>query len=231
MRKLLIALVVLAAVAVAGDRVAEHVAEGQVASVVQERENLPTEPSVEFHGFPFLTQVLGNDLSEVSMTLPEVKPAVGDTERIRVEDVRVTFFHVRTSDSFRQATAARMTGRARIPFSAVSALGPFTASDGGQGRKGVGVITLAPDADQGLPEGLSFDIGVGVNSGGFTFLGTDGTTMVAPVPGNLKPVLSTLIETPHQLYGLPTTFTIDSLRVTQDGIELRLSGTGVELTR
>ncbi len=234
MRKLLIALVILAGLAVVGDRVAEHYAEDQVASVVKERENLSTQPNVEFHGFPFVTQVLDNDLTEVTMTLPEVKPDVGDTERIRVEDVKVTFFHVRTSRNFRQATAEKMTGSATIPYSSVSALGPFTASYGGQGGgsdAGVGVITLEPDADQGLPDGLSLDIGVAVNDGAFTFLGTDGTTKIAPIPGDLEPLLSTMVQTPHQLYGLPKSFTIDSLQVTRDGIELKLSGTGVELTR
>lgn len=231
MRKLLIVLVVLAAVAFAGDRVAEHVAEGKVAGVVQQRENLTSEPTVEFHGFPFLTQVLSNDLSEVSMTLPEADPRVGDTEQIRVEHVKVTFFDVRTHDSFRQATADQMTGSALIPFSSISALGPFTASYGGHGDHGVGVISLEPDATQGLPGGLSFDIGVDVSDGGFTFVGTDGSTRIAPIPSDLKPVLSTLLESRHQLYGLPDTFTIDSLEVTRAGIELKLSGSGVELTR
>lgn len=237
MRKLLIALVVLAVLALAVDRIAEHLAEGKVASVVQEREDLPSEPAVEFHGFPFLTQLLGNDLSKVTMTLPEVQPKVGDTEQIRVEDVQVTFFHVRTEDSFHRATAEKMTGSARVPFDSISALGPFTASHAGQGGQTgqtgakVGVITLSPDPDQGLPGGLSFDVGVQAEGDGFSFLGTDGTTRIAPIPRDLRPILSTLIGRPHGLYGLAETFTIDSLEVTADGIELKLSGTGVELTR
>ena len=74
MRKLLIVVAVLAVLAAGLDRVAEHLAEGEVASVVKERESLPSEPNVEFHGFPFLTQVLANDLTKVTMTLPEVDP-------------------------------------------------------------------------------------------------------------------------------------------------------------
>ena len=83
MRKLLIVVAVLALLAVVVDRVAEHLAEGEVASVVKEREDLPSEPDVEFHGFPFLTQVLGNDLSKVTMTLPEVEPKVTISPRGR----------------------------------------------------------------------------------------------------------------------------------------------------
>lgn len=231
MRKLMITLVVLAALVLVGDLVAEQVAEGKVAAVVQEREDLASKPAVEFHGFPFVTQVLGNDLSEVSMTLPAADPNVGDTEQLRVEDVTVTFFHVHTRDSFRQATAEKMTGSARIPFGSISALGPFTASYGGRGGQGVGVVTLAADPDQGLPSGLAFDVGVAVSEGALTFLGTQGTTRIAAIPRDLQPVLSTLIQSRHVLYGLPDTFTIDSLHVTRDGIELRLSGTGVDLAR
>ena len=232
MRKLLIVVAVLALLAVVVDRVAEHLAEGEVASVVKEREDLPSEPDVEFHGFPFLTQVLGNDLSKVTMTLPEVEPKVGDTEQIRVEDVKVTFVNVRTSDNFHQATAERMTGSALIPYDSISALGPFTAEYAGQGDHGVGLVKLSAGEDQGLPLDLSFEVGVTATSdGGFTFVGTDGTTRMSPVPRTLKPILGPLFEVPHQLYGLPEAFTIKSLQVTPDGIELALAGSGVELTR
>lgn len=221
----------LAVIAVIGDRVAEHLAEGKVATVARDKESLPTEPEVEFEGFPFLTQVLGNDISEVRMSLPAVEARAGDTEQIRVEDVAVAFLHVRTSDSFRQATADQMTGSATIPYDEVSDLGPFTASYGGQGGQGVGVITLTPDEGEGPPAGLSFDVGVAVNDGSLPFLGTDGTTRIAPIPKDLRPALSRLIEVPLGLYGLPKSFTIDSLEVTKDGFDLDLSGSNVELTR
>jgi hypothetical protein len=230
-RKLLILVIVLAVLAVVGDRVAEDLAEDRVAGVVQQKEDLSSKPDVEFKGFPFLTQVLANDISQVTMTLPEADAAAGATEGLRVEDVRATFSHVRTSDNFHRATARTMTGSAVIPFDSVSALGPFTASYGGAGDQGVGVITLRPDPDQGLPSGLSFDVGVAVANGALTFLGTDGTTKISPVPRNLRPLISSLVGAPHRFYGLPKTFTIDSLKVTRDGIDVALSGEDVELTR
>jgi len=231
-RKFLIVLAVLAVIALAVDRVAEHVAEGEVASVVMERESLPSEPNVEFHGFPFLTQVLANDLTKVTMTLPEVDPPVGDTEEIRVQDVTVSLYDVRTADNFHQATAQRMTGSAMIPFGSISALGPFTAEYAGQSSQGVGLIRLTPDVAQGLPIGIGLELGVAVApDGGFTFVAADGTTNVSPVPTNLRPLIDGLVDAPHRLYGLPASFTVKSLNVTRDGIELVLAGTQVELTR
>jgi hypothetical protein len=231
-RKLLIVVLVIVGLAVVGDRVAEHLAEDEVASVVKDREDLPSEPDVEFHGFPFLTQVLANDLTKVTMTLPEVDPQVGDTEQVRVEDVRVTFFDVRTSDTFHRATAARMTGGALIPYDAISALGPFSAEYAGRSDEGVGLVRLSPDDDQALPIDLSLEVGVDVTpDGGFTFLGADGSAQSIPVPKNLRPLLGNLVESPHQLYGLPSTFTVRSLDVTPEGVELTLAGSDVELTR
>ncbi len=161
-----------------------------------------------------------------------MQPKVGDTEQIRVEDVKVTFENVHTSDNFHQATAERMTGSAMIPYDSINSLGPFTAEYAGQSANGVGLVKLSPDEDQGLPFDLSFEVGVeATTGGGFTFVGADGTTRVAAIPRNLRPILGTLLQVPHQLYGLPDTFTIKSLQVTPDGIELALAGRGVELTR
>ena len=230
MRKFLIVLAVLAVLALAMDRVAEHLAEGEVASVVKERESLPSEPNVEFHGFPFLTQVLANDLTKVTMTLPEVDPPVGDTREIRVQDVTVSLYDVRTADNFHPATAQRMTGSAMIPFGSISALGPFTAEYAGRSEQGVGLIRLTPDLAQGLPIGIELGVTVAPD-GGFTFVAADGTTSSAAVPTNLRPLIDGLVDAPHRLYGLPAAFTVKSLNVTPDGIELILAGSQVELTR
>ncbi|MEP6665275.1 MAG: DUF2993 domain-containing protein [Nocardioidaceae bacterium] len=228
MRRLLIAVVVLGLIAVAGDRVAENIAEGQIASAVRDNQHLPSEPSVEFAGFPFLTQVLGNDVQEVKLTMPAVDAEAGDTERVRVKDVSATFYDVSTSHQFRQATAKRMTGSALIPFGSVSALGPFTASYGGTSPDGVGLVTLEPDVSA---LDVSFDVGVSIEARAFSFVGRDGTTGVLPVPDNLRPLLEPLLLPSHDLYGLPPSFTIESLQVTKQGITLKLSGRDVELAR
>ncbi len=228
MRRLLIVVVVLGVLAVAADRVAEGIAEGQVASVVQQRQDLPSEPEVEFAGFPFLTQVIANDIEQVTMSLPAVDAESGDTGSVRVEDVVATFYNVSTSDRFHEATAKRMTGSAVIPFESVSALGPFSASYGGTSPDGVGLLTLKPD-DSALD--ASFDVGVSIEDGTLSFVSRDGTTGILPVPDNLGPLLKRLLIQPYTLSGLPPSFTIESLEVAEDGISLKLSGQDVELTR
>ena len=60
MKKLLVALLVLLALLVGADRVAEQVAEGRIAD--QLRADLSSAPQVEIGGFPFLTQALAGRL-------------------------------------------------------------------------------------------------------------------------------------------------------------------------
>lgn len=122
----------------------------------------------------------------------------------------------------------------RILGDSISALGPFTASyggTGGTGGPGVGVIAPAPDPERGLPEDLTFDVGTTADQTGFSLVGTDVTTRIPQIPRDLEPSLSDLVEREHDLYGLPETFEISSARGTRDGIQLRLAGSGVELTR
>lgn len=225
MRRLVIALVVLAGLALGADRVGEEVAERQVASVVRDRENLQATPDVEFGGFPFLTQLLARKLSEVRVSLPAAATPAGDGT-LRVRNVVATFFSVETSRDFRSATAARMRGKAVIPYSSISTLGPFEASYAGRGD-GVGLVKLAPE---GLPADLAVEVGVRVESGVVSFVGADGTTSV-PLPDDVRPALEGLLGERYSLAGLPDGFGVTSLRVTRAGIVLVLSGRDVPLAR
>lgn len=225
MKKLLIALAVLAVLAVAADRVAEHVAGDKVATMVQDRESLAATPTVGFAGFPFLTQVLANDFQAVRVALSSVDARAGDTASIRVDDIAATFFDVTTSNRFRSASAARMTGSALIRFDSISELGDIRAAYGGETSDGTGVMALTSDA---LEADGVVKAGVAVQNGSLSFTGTDGTTRIR-MPQNLRPALETFVLHPHPLYGLPQSFTIDSLTVAPEGLRLELSARDIAL--
>ena len=72
MRGLLITLVVLVAIVVGLDYAARTVAEDQVASRLQQSLKLSSEPEVDAHGFPFLTQALGGSYSDVDLTANDI---------------------------------------------------------------------------------------------------------------------------------------------------------------
>ena len=72
MRGFLITLVVLVAIVVGLDYAARTVAEDQVASRLQQSLKLPTEPDVDAHGFPFLTQALAGSYADVDLTANDI---------------------------------------------------------------------------------------------------------------------------------------------------------------
>ena len=65
MRKLLIALVVLAVLFVAVDRIALVIAEDEIASRIATAYSLPADPGVSITGFPFLTQVVSGNYQQI----------------------------------------------------------------------------------------------------------------------------------------------------------------------
>ena len=69
MRKLLVSLLILVALLAALDRLALWGAEHDVAERLQADAHLKTAPSVQIHGFPFLTQLIGGDYDDVDITM------------------------------------------------------------------------------------------------------------------------------------------------------------------
>lgn len=80
MRRLLITLAVLAALAVGADRVAVSVAQGVLASQLGKVGELQTDPKVTITGFPFLTQAIGGRYNEIDVR----------TEALRRKGLHVT---------------------------------------------------------------------------------------------------------------------------------------------
>lgn len=73
MRGLLITLVVLVAIAVGADFAARAVAENRVAEALGQELDLPAPPSVDVHGFPFLTQAAAGRYGDVGLSAPHVR--------------------------------------------------------------------------------------------------------------------------------------------------------------
>jgi hypothetical protein len=119
---LLIALVVLLGLAVVADRVALHVAEDRVAEQLAEKGGLAGTPSVDIGGFPFLTQAVAGDYSDVRIRLTAAE--LGQPEGTRA-DVRLNGVHVPLSDvlsgSVSQVPVDRIAGTATLSYDLLSA--------------------------------------------------------------------------------------------------------------
>ncbi len=96
MRRLLIVLVVLAALLVAADRIGVVVAQNRLASEIQQQLDLDAKPDVSIRGIPFLTQAIGGTYKDIRMQLPDVD--AGDVQNLFV-NARLQGAHVSLSDA------------------------------------------------------------------------------------------------------------------------------------
>ena len=96
MRRLLIVLVVLAALLVAADRVGVVVAQNRLASEIQQQLDLNAKPDVSIRGIPFLTQAIRGTYKDIRVQLPDVD--AGDVQDLSV-NARLQGAHVSLSDA------------------------------------------------------------------------------------------------------------------------------------
>jgi hypothetical protein len=114
-RKLIITLLVLVALAVAADFGAAAFAEHTVAQQMRQQLALASEPSVRINGFPFLTQALSGHYSSI-----DVRATAIPVHPLRALDVEATLYDVDaplaevSTGNVHSVRAARVDGRIRI---------------------------------------------------------------------------------------------------------------------
>ncbi len=117
MRRLLIVLVVLAALLVVADRVGVVVAQNRLASQIQQQLDLDRKPDVSIRGIPFLTQAISGTYKDIRVQLPDVD--AGDVQDVAI-DARLQGAHVSLSDalggSVNQIPVDRISGTLLIPY-------------------------------------------------------------------------------------------------------------------
>ncbi|MGH3495674.1 MAG: LmeA family phospholipid-binding protein, partial [Sciscionella sp.] len=146
---------------------------------------------------------------------------------LRIRHVDATFYHVRTSDYFRQATVQVATGSATLPFSDLRSLG-LSAGYGGTSADGAGLLSVAPLGSSGprVKVGVSESQG-----GGISFVGAGGAGGAGGLLGAAGGAVRSLLGQPYVLSGLPAGLSVDSVQVTKQGITLSLSGRHIILHR
>lgn len=161
MRKLVVTSCVLAVIGgllIGADRLAVHLAEGEIAKQVAAQSGLAAaggeQPVVDIAGFPFLTQVLTGEYDEITMTVGEVtQRGVTLTEvRSTLRDVRAPLGAIVSGD-VSQVAAGAVEVSAILPFSVVDKHAPRgvqVSGDGSglrlRGRVSYGGISAPVDA-------------------------------------------------------------------------------------
>ncbi|MGH3343741.1 MAG: LmeA family phospholipid-binding protein [Carbonactinosporaceae bacterium] len=219
MRRLILVLVVLAALFVAADRVAVAFAEREAAKRIQQYEDLGGRPDVEIRGFPFLTQALAMRLDHVDVTFDEV--GAGSLQALQA---RLALFGVSPMRGGGAASIERLRGTVLVGYDELGAA---------IGRKGV---TLGPGRDGRLRieasgEVLGRSVDVAADSrveidGGDTLVvraervEADGARVGGPVGAMVRDRLDFSVSIPT----LPEGFEVRDVRIAPRGVEVLVQG-------
>jgi LmeA-like phospholipid-binding len=240
MRKLLIALLVLAVLFIAVDRIALVIAEDEVASRIATAYSMPVEPGVSITGFPFLTQVVSGDYSQIGVTADQIQ---ADGVTLNDLNVHLTGVHATISQLLGGSstiTADRAAGTALVNLATVKQRLPQEAQVSlGRENLKVSGIQISPDGKNlklsgtasylGISAPVSATAALSVSPSGITVTPEDAT-----VAGGLISIPGSAISRLHftvPLSGLPLHLHITSVQVTPDGLRVGAAARNVQFAR
>jgi hypothetical protein len=226
MRKLLIAVIILAGLLLAADRIGVVVADHEIADKVQTAYHLPAKPSVSVKGFPFLTQVVSGNYHDIQVSVGQLT-----TNNVTVDDLvaQLTGVHapVRdlTGNHSADITAAQVTGTATVPFSSVRRRLPagVQLSQDGPAVKLSGTVRYL-----GLSLPVSADAALSPSGSGIAVTPTRIT--VAHGSGALSSLVSGQFRFVIPVTGLPLHLVVKSVSVVSGGVRVSATATNVAFT-
>ncbi|MCW2886870.1 MAG: hypothetical protein QOE54_7005 [Streptosporangiaceae bacterium] len=126
MRKVLLVLVILLVGGViAADRIGVRVAQNEIAKQIAAQYNLPRKPTVNIHGFPFLTQAIGGQYDQIDVNIgnwTQQDITVSDL-KIQLSGLKAPLMDVLNGDNSRMA-ARTATASAIVPYDVIKKRAP-----------------------------------------------------------------------------------------------------------
>ena len=121
MKKLLVVLLVLVALAAVADRVGVRIAQRAVADQIASRGGLAGAPDVQITGFPFLTQAIAGEYDDVRvhLTAAELGQPAGTTADVSLRGVHLPLSDV-LAGTVRQVPVDRVDGTVTLPYTLLS---------------------------------------------------------------------------------------------------------------
>ena len=218
----LITLIVIVVVLVVGDLAAKAYTENQMASSIQSSLGLSGKPHVTIQGFPFLTQLAARDFRTVNVNASNetIKASSAGSGLLEVASLTATLngMHIHGLNS---ATIDQFNASALVTFTALGNIGGIP-----QG------ITLSADGPNQIK--ASIDI-LGFSSTAVAQVTKSGSNQInvkvidaAGIPAS---VLGNLADFSFSIPKLPAGVTIQSISVTQQGIQITASGQNTTLSQ
>ncbi|MEV0371035.1 DUF2993 domain-containing protein [Streptomyces sp. NPDC050636] len=227
LRVLLFIAVIVVALLVAGDRIAVNLAEDKAADKIRSSQGLDRTPDVSIKGFPFLTQVIGRNLTEVDAELGGVE-ASADGRTLRVEKLSAQFHDVELGSDYTSVkSAASATGDARISYTDLTkaAGGGVKISYAGQ-KNGRSQVKITPN----LPVLSSLEVTGSLSVDGTTVrLRADSVPMMCKAIPGCESKVRTQTDHEWKLAQLPGNLKLERVETMRDGISIAASGKNVKL--
>lgn len=218
----LITVVVILVILVVGDRVANAYTENQMASQFQSSVGLSGKPHVTIQGFPFLTQLIGRDFHTVNITATNetITAQSAGSGLLEIASLNATL-HGMHIHGFNSATVDQFNATALITLTALGNVGGIP-----QG------ITLTPDGADKVKATVS--IGPLSDTAVAQVTQTSPTQIrvhVIDAGGIPSDVLGSLTDFSVNLPKLPAGVTIQSISVTQQGLQITITGQNTQLSQ
>jgi hypothetical protein len=218
-----ITVLVILVLLVVADFVAKAYTENQMASQFQSSMGLSGKPKVTIHGFPFLTQLASRDFKTVDITASNETISVSSlgsgTLELASLDATLHGMHIHGLNS---ATIDQFNATALITLTALGNVGGIPSG-----------VTLSP----GGPNQIKATVSV---LGLFSDTATAQITQTGPTEINVKvtnfggipaSLLGNLADFNVSLPKLPAGVTIQSISVTQQGLQVTITGQNTTLSQ
>lgn len=217
MRRLLIVLVVLAALLVAADRIGVVVAQNRLASEIQQQLDLDAKPDVSIRGIPFLTQAIRGTYKDIRMQLPDVD--AGDVQDLSV-NARLQGAHVSLSDALGgnvdRIPVDQISGTLLIPYDQLaraSGISGLTITREGDSLRLTGSVQVLGRSITAEAVGR-----VEVNDGRIAINAEQAKVAGIPVPTAVLDEAARLLSFRVQPQNLPLNLRITAVHLTDTGL-------------
>jgi DUF2993 family protein len=222
-RRWVIAIVVVLALLVGLDFAARAVAENVAANQFQQQGHLSVKPDVTIEGFPFLTQVISKDISDVHVGISNLQegPVTFTSINAVATGIRLNSY------AFQSGTIGHISGTALIDFSSLgntlaTQFGPL-----GTLLNGAGLNLSAAGPDE-VKASLNLIVTTGSATWRITKVASNELNINLVSSSGLPSSLLTSIQNKTiTIPALPLGLTLDSLSVTPAGIVGSISGSNV----
>jgi hypothetical protein len=221
MRKIVVALILLAVVVSILDRVVVTGVQNEVARQIAAKYDLDDEPKVEIKGIPFLTQAVSGTYDEIDISMG---PMTRGGVHLTSADARLTGVHAKLNDllaSNAEITADKVTGTVVISRQSLAARAPdgFTVEGDGDRLSVSGSVVV-----HNIKVPITADMKIGIVRGGVRL-----TPENVKAAGQEVPDLARRIGWTVPVKNLPLNMKITKVTTSGGGLAVEASATDVPL--